>query len=180
MSHPSDPTREGLAALRVIYEAIGERTNAIAHASPDWPCRRGCDDCCRNLARAPELAAAEWEYLWPAYLQLDARTRARVRADVNRLHATSNSDAQHVSCPLLDQKSGLCRVYERRPAACRMYGFYVARDGGQYCSVIHERERAGLTHDVVWGNHDALESALRRALGPPIPMWEWFQRHPED
>lgn len=177
---PAIPLRAKPVSLRLLHEEVDARSGAIARAHPDWPCRRGCDHCCRSLPRAPELTVAEWEHLWVAFQQLDALTRSQVRKRLKELRAHVEQGVTPVTCPLLDSDPGVCLVYSHRPAACRMYGFYISRGEGQYCARVHERVQAGLTEDVVWGNHDAVENALRCAFGPTVSMPEWFDLHTED
>ncbi|WP_428261984.1 YkgJ family cysteine cluster protein [Haliangium sp.] len=162
-------------SLTVIYDQIEARTGAVVAADPAWPCRKGCDACCRRLARAPELSAAEWRYLWRGYGELPATVRAEVRARVMALAGHEG----HVVCPLLDRAAGACLVYAHRPAACRMYGFYLSRGEGRYCGDIEARVEAGGCEQVVWGNHDAVDDRLRRRFGPPISMLDWFSDMPD-
>lgn len=166
-----------MRTLAVIYERIEARAREVAAAREDWPCRRGCDECCRRLAAPPEATRAEWERVWAAYLRLDERTRAAVRERVEALKQSERTaassgatDARYV-CPLLDPAEGACLVYADRPAACRMYGFFVARDGGRYCGRI---ETFAPRLDVVWGNHEGVEHDLRRLSGPPVSILDWF------
>ena len=160
--------------LRVIYDRIGARTTAISAEHPEWPCRKGCDSCCRRLARAPEATRAEWRALWPEYLRLPADVRRTIRARVSALAEPGTPVERNVTCPLLDREAGACLVYAARPAACRAYGFYLSRGEGLYCDQVNDRVRGGLCDDVVWGNHDALTNDLERAFGPPISMIDWF------
>lgn len=44
--------------------------------------------------------------------------------------------------------------------ACRSYGYYVQRELGLDCHDIETRVAAGTLADVVWGNHDAIDSRL--------------------
>lgn len=172
--------REDTRRLTVLYERIGERTAAIVDAQPSWPCRRGCDGCCHRLARPPELTRAEWAHLWEGFCRLDAGTRRRVRARVAALAGELARGARHFVCPLLARDTGACLVYAHRPAACRMYGFYVSRGDGRYCELIHARVEQGELEGVVWGNHDAVDAELARAFGAPVSIIDWFAGAPED
>lgn len=165
--------------LHVIYERISARSEAIAGARPAWPCRKGCDNCCRRLASAPELTAAEWEPLWRHVAALDAGARRAIRRGVEELARELAAGATQVTCPLLDREAGTCRVYAVRPAACRMYGFYVSRGDGMYCDRVQAGVDAGEYDDVVWGNHDAVDRDLERAFGPRVSLLDWLVAHPE-
>ena len=145
------------AALRVLQSV------------PDWPCRRGCDACCRTLARQPLLTGAEWDVLRPAIDQLAAPVRRLVLERCRGLAA----QPRPIVCPFLDPDHGECLVYDSRPIACRTYGFYVGRDGGQYCRQIEERAGRGEFAGIVWGNHESMEAALD-ALGPRHPLTHWL------
>lgn len=156
----------GLAALHTDIET---RVQAIADGHPDWPCRKGCDGCCRRLAEPPRLAAAEWELLREGLAALPAellQAISRAVADLAEL-------PRPLVCPLLDGESGACRVYAHRPVACRSYGFYVQRGLGLYCREIEGRVEAGEWLDVVWGNHDGIDRRLA-GLGESRDLAEWF------
>ena len=135
--------------LRVLHESIAARTGAIERSHGSWPCRKGCDACCTRLAAVPELTAAEWDLLRPVAEALPAHVHARIEA--------LEGAVRPVACPFLE--AGACLVYEARPVACRTYGFYVDRDGGQYCGLVE-----ALNADVIWGNGAAVEAELS-ALG---------------
>lgn len=162
-------------SLAVIYDDIAARAGAIASAHGAWPCRRGCDDCCRALAAPPTATRAEWERLWPAFLALPPEQRAEIRARVSALAQAPRE--QPSVCPLLDRHTGACLVYADRPAACRTYGFYAARDGGRWC---HRIETIATTDPtLVWGNHAAVDRDLETLSGAPIDLTAWFAAHPE-
>jgi Fe-S-cluster containining protein len=173
--------REGARRrLAVLHDRIAERTATILEAQPSWPCRKGCDTCCHRLARPPELTHAEWAELWQGFLALEPETRRQVRARVTALAEDVARGARHFVCPLLARESGACLVYAHRPAACRMYGFYVSRGEGRYCDLIHDRVSRGDLDGVVWGNHDAVDLELAQAFGAPLSIVEWFERAPHD
>ena len=48
-------------------------------ARPDWPCKRGCDDCCRSLASPMRISRAEWERIEHVL----GNNRARVEAHID-------------------------------------------------------------------------------------------------
>ncbi len=104
---------------------------------------------------------------------------------------------------MLDREAGACLVYERRPGACRTYGFYVERGVGLHCAMITEAVDARPAGDVtqaldaapdaaeppvVWGNAESVDTALMQveteagyvlarspiALSEPRPLTEWF------
>lgn len=146
--------------LRILHEEIDARARGVTGGAGEWPCRKGCDACCRSLAAVPSLTAPEWELLSAAIAQLPPGVRRGVEERARNL-----SGARPVVCPLLDAAAGACLVYEARPVACRTYGFYVDRDAGLYCSTIRDRVDAGACANVVWGNNAAIETRLD-ALGP--------------
>lgn len=108
------------------------------------------------------LSRPEWERLAAYVTKLDVETRSTF---------ASRIDEQRV-CALLDRATGACSVYPVRPIACRSYGFYLARDGGRWCSAVEQTE--GLTDAVVLGNHDALDRELS-ALGETRTLAEWWR-----
>ena len=167
--------------LLAIYDDIGRRAHLTSEGHAWWPCRRGCDTCCHRLAEVPRLVRAEWELLREG---LDALP-SDVRADVDRrIAALATLEQQgmlprHVVCPMLDETEGACRVYARRPGACRTYGFYVERGIGLHCDMITEAVAARPRDEapVVWGNAESVDYALAR-LGDeacegasPLTVW---------
>ena len=52
-----------LNLLNHLHSDIADRVRAISEDNLDWPCRRGCDGCCRRLAEIPQLTMAEWNLL---------------------------------------------------------------------------------------------------------------------
>jgi uncharacterized protein len=136
--------------LRVIRDEIAVRCASTEASQPDWPCKAGCDDCCRSLAAVPEISQAEWEALELALSSLGEDERAAVERAVEARRQAGST--RPIVCPLLGDK-GLCRVYEARPLACRTYGFYADHEGVLGCHRILARAEDA---EVVWGNHEAL------------------------
>jgi uncharacterized protein len=151
-----------MVKLPVLLDRVAETSARVMGERPQWPCRRGCDDCCRALAEPMRLSRAEWELLRPVLDGLESSTREAIAA---RLGDTR-------TCAMLDRHSGACLVYEGRPIACRAYGFHVGRDGGRWCSILEKLPE--LTSAVMLGNHDLLERDLD-ALGDTRTLSEWFR-----
>jgi Fe-S-cluster containining protein len=152
-----------MTRLYQIEEAVHVRVQAIVKSNPDWPCRKGCDDCCRSLASLPRVTPPEWERIAAAVEALPPDTAALVRGRIR----DASQGSRPFTCPMLDTGSGSCLIYEARPIACRAYGFYAEREYVLGCNRIeaigHE------SRDVVWGNHAALEEDLR-SLGPTLEL----------
>jgi Fe-S-cluster containining protein len=161
--------------LEDLYRRIDERVSPITSAHAWWPCRKGCDHCCRHLAAPLPVTRLEWTYLWEGFQGLSPEVRAEVRARVEELKGTQRP----YTCPLLDRESGGCRVYAHRPMACRTYGFYVSRGGtGNWCHFILELlERHG-DGDILWGNQEAMEDTLAGLSGEALSLFEWFAAAP--
>jgi uncharacterized protein len=155
-----------MTPIEQIHRDVEARVEAIAAAS-NWPCRKGCDECCRRLARAPEVSEDEWRLLEAAIAELPPDRGAEIR---RRIRASAGQ-SRPVVCPLLDEANGACLVYAARPVACRSYGFYAERDQVLGCARIEAISRERI--DVVWGNHQSLEQRLA-ALGPAKPLSEWL------
>ncbi|AUX21462.1 hypothetical protein SOCEGT47_019460 [Sorangium cellulosum] len=165
-------TDDGGDALASLDAEIAARAEATAEAAGGWPCRAGCDLCCRRLARPPQLTRLEWARLRAAIDGLPASVRAEVRARMAAMPA-----AGPLVCPLLDDEHGRCRVYEARPIACRTYGFYVRREHDLVCDEV-ERHAAG--RPVVWGNHASIDVRLERLAGAPRPLGAWLRDDERD
>ncbi len=149
-----------MTRLYQIQEQVRTRTQEIAAAHGNWPCHKGCDDCCRHLASVPRVTHDEWLLIESA---LNRELRARIR--------DSAQQVRPVVCPLLDEDSGACLIYKVRPVACRSYGFYAERDKVLGCHRIETLAQEA--SDVIWGNHEPLEDRLDR-LGPALELFEWL------
>lgn len=157
-----------MTPLYQIQDDVRLRTEAIAAVHGNWPCRKGCDDCCRHLAAAPRVTREEWRLVADAIGALSPDAADTVRQCIR----DSAGATRPVICPLLDRSSGTCLVYEARPVACRAYGFYAERRDVVGCSRIEwvARESA----DIVWGNHAALEHRLQQ-LGSSAELSMWLK-----
>jgi Fe-S-cluster containining protein len=157
-----------LTRLYQIQEEIRGRVEAIASSHEYWPCRRGCDECCRRLAAAPRVARAEWERIAGAIerLPVDAADAAR-----HRIRESAGA-SRPVVCPLLAVDTGSCLIYEARPLACRAYGFYAERQYVLGCSRIEAI--AEQSPNVVWGNHVTLEERASE-LGQAVELSLWLE-----
>ena len=167
--------------LLAIYDDVERRTRATGDAHAWWPCRRGCDTCCRRLADVPRVVRAEWELLQEGLEALAPDVRAGVVGRIEELGARGREGKlpRHVTCPMLDEAEGACRVYAHRPGACRTYGFYVERGLGLHCELVTEavaeREESGAP--VMWGNQEGVDYALARLAGEvetPLPLTAWL------
>ncbi len=154
-----------------LHAAIDTRVQSIRNSVADWPCAMGCDACCHRLAEIPALTEAEWVLLCEGLSALAPEQLGRIGRE---MAALENQSSRPFVCPFLDRSSGACPVYAQRPVACRTYGFYVQRDRGLYCREIESRESQGSLAEVMWGNHDAVDTCLS-GLGKARPLTEWFR-----
>ena len=166
--------------LLAIYEDVERRTRATSETHAWWPCRRGCDTCCRRLADVPQLVRAEWALLEEGLAALAPDVRAEVAARIERL--ADEPPRGPITCPMLDEEEGACLVYAHRPGACRTYGFYVERELGLHCALVTdavaEHEQRDATEPVVWGNQSGVDYALARlaeADPAPLPLTAWLR-----
>lgn len=164
--------------LEIIYLEIADRTGAIKAARPRWPCRRGCDLCCRRLPCPPEVTAVEWDRLYAGFRQLPASTQTAVAQKIRAL-PDKTVPGQYLTCPFLDEAAAACLVYKHRPVACRSYGFYVSRRSNQWCGQIEEMVNEGLAAGITLGNHQALTRRMTKQFGPVKSITTWFtgERH---
>ena len=156
-----------MTRLLEIQDTVHQRTAEITSSRKDWPCRKGCDDCCRNLAAVPRVTAEEWRLIAAELVALPSEIADAARRRIQ----DSVAAVRPIVCPLLDTASGTCLVYQARPIACRAYGFYAERKFVLGCHRIESL--AQQSPDVVWGNHAALEEQLR-SIGPDRSFAEWL------
>lgn len=142
------------------YEALVAQVDAaFARVSEQYPecvcCRRGCADCCHALFDLSLIEAlfvnhhfrqvytgAEREALLETANRIDrevARIKRRAARELEEGRAEEavleELAALRVRCPLLDEQD-LCRLYDRRPVTCRLYGIPTAiRGRGHTCGL---------------------------------------------
>ena len=127
------------------------------------------------------MVRTEWELLREGLDALAPDIREEVDARIADLASAEREGRlpQHITCPMLDEAEGACRVYAHRPAACRTYGFYVERGIGLHCEMITDAvaARPELEDAVVWGNGESVDYALARLAPPateaPLPLTAW-------
>lgn len=159
-----------MTPLQVLHERITARTEAIVDSCGTWPCNAGCDGCCRSLADVPRMTEPEWDLLREAISALPEEARSGVLGRAGALVVSKRP----IVCPLLNQESGWCLVYDARPVACRTYGFYRERDQGLYCGMIRDRVDSGELEHVVWGNQATISRA-QEDLGPERDLLSWLR-----
>ena len=157
-------------ALSELHNDIAARVKNISDKHLDWLCRLGCDGCCRRLAEIPRLTTEEWEWLKIGLTALPAKQLQDIKLGIAAL---AQQSSRPITCPMLDQVQGACRVYEHRPVACRTYGFYVQRELGLYCKDIETRVAEGEYTEVVWGNQDTIDRRLN-GLSESRDLVAWF------
>ncbi len=153
--------------LHVIQDDVRLRVEDIEASHGSWPCRKGCDDCCRRLASVPTVTEPEWRAIAEAMESLPKDTLDVIRKRIQDSALLSRP----IVCPMLDTSSGACLVYEARPVACRAYGFYVERNDVLGCTRIEAIGRDST--QVIWGNHVALEERVS-TLGPASELHVWL------
>jgi Fe-S-cluster containining protein len=151
-----------------IQRQVELRVQTTAAAHGNWPCRKGCDECCRRLAAEPRVTREEWDLIARAIDELPAEIADAARRRIRE----SAGKARPVVCPLLDAGSGSCLVYAARPVACRVYGFYAERGDVLGCGRIESLARE--SPDVVWGNHATLEERIGE-LGAAAELSIWLE-----
>ncbi len=158
--------------LSALDQRIETRVRAIHRAHAWWPCRRGCDACCRSLGEMPHATRAEWDRLGQGLLALPDSVREEIGSRVLALAAAPR--AQPVGCPFLDRAQGACLVYPHRLLACRAYGYCVSREDGRWCAPLQD-ELTARNELVMFGNFDAIMDQARAQGGTSISLLEWWQ-----
>lgn len=138
------------ALIQIVDSALAEATRK----SGKWlACRPGCTHCCVGVFAINQLDALR---LRKGLSDLEARApqravgiRERARESITRLAPEfpgnsmtgvldEGSDAEErfagfandEVCPVLDQKTGMCELYESRPMTCRVFGPPVRSEDG--------------------------------------------------
>lgn len=161
--------------LNEVYKQIEARVAQAHRTHPIWPCKKGCDACCRQLANPPEFTAVEWHHLYQGIQTLPKAIQFEISQKIVALAHRDEAEQSFVVCPLLDEEKGSCRVYTHRPAACRMYGFYVSRHNNQWCQLIEDLYQAGDLEGAMLGNHTAMKRFIRQKFGDARSIVDWWQ-----
>lgn len=158
--------------LQALDQRIATRMQALAATHEWWPCHRGCDRCCRQLARPLELTAAEWSRLDEAIATLPATIQTEITGKIRILlrQIAEGTLPQSVVCPYLNEQEGICQVYESRPIACRTYGFFVSRHDNQYCQIIETEVNSRGDANITWGYVESIQQELQQISGDVIPF----------
>jgi uncharacterized protein len=156
-------------ALPLLDAEIDARVSSLRDAHAYWPCKEGCDLCCRSLPHLPTISKVEWLRLSTAIEALPLEVRDAVYERARLAPATGP-----LTCPLLERERGACLVYDARPIACRTYGYYAERDAGLHCErVTAAISEHGESEAIVWGNGEAIATAMR-SHGEPVSLAEWM------
>lgn len=166
-----EPMNDPDSILIAIFNDIDHRVNEITQAQPAWPCQRGCDLCCHRLPLLPEITSAEWDLLLEGFQQLPIPTQETVRKRLTRAEPQDG----FFTCPLLNKEKGECLVYVYRPAACRMFGFYVTRSGNRWCGMIQKRYEDGFAEGIMLGNQQSVDRMLMENFGETKSIAVWFE-----
>ena len=140
----SEQIEVAIATVRQVYRQLAER-----------PVERNCTrlkECChfKLTGRTPYLTSGE------------ALLAAQAFKATGRKTLPANSSGV---CPMLDNNSGNCLIYEARPFGCRTH--FCAAAGGPYArrevvDLIHRLEK--VDHDLGGNGASTLPHALEKAL----------------
>ncbi len=158
--------------LQALDHQIQAKMQTLTTTHDWWPCRRGCDACCRQIAQPPALSSLEWERLDAAVAALPTAIQTAINQRLQALLSQIEAGTQNASvvCPYLDPTAAACHIYAARPIACRTYGFFVSRHDNEFCQLIAAAVADHHEAEIVWGNGAAIAHELQRLSGPAIPF----------
>lgn len=122
MSHPIlDTVSQTMATL---YEDMDQAYVQAADAM-GLSCAGCTDNCCQSYFQ--HHTHAEWLYFWEGFSRLPGAERARYheRATsyvVKSRDALGSGKVPRELCPVIDEKTGRCGMYEHRLMICRLHG----------------------------------------------------------
>ncbi len=100
------------------YRALAKKIDThILHLEKRYPddiaCKKGCDDCCKNLTLFP----VEAFYLSTAFVKIPKPSQGQVIQKIEHQDGT---------CPLLI--GNVCMLYDARPIICRTHGYPITME----------------------------------------------------
>lgn len=108
------------------------KIDVLLRRLPKFKCKEGCYDCCGPVI----LSRLEYERC----IQASGRTAEDVKKQMQ-----DNLANGIYACPLLDNETKKCSVYEVRPAICRLFGVV---KGELLCPHGHAPEKVLLLSDA--------------------------------
>lgn len=163
----SEP-RDRDTAVKLSVRAAQRADRTFLPVLGSVACGPGCSFCCRGVpvhVTAPEaltIARAFRETLSKEHVAIILE-RVRQHAHAIRSMTLAERRRARTPCPMLDEASGRCAIYDARPMRCRAHHSLSATE----CQTACERpdESIGITRypDVI-NAHEAMMLGQRRAL----------------
>ena len=174
-----------------LLDELDDGFATVRHrAGANLACAEGCSDCCIGPFPVTRL---DVQRLRRAMLDADETVAQLTRSDARRALDTMregfpgdidsgrlNDDKaaldaffeKHADlvCPVLDTKTGSCRLYAARPISCRTYGPPIAfeRQPAPHCTLCFREASSAEIETCRWSPDPAdREQALLRELGVP-------------
>lgn len=110
------------------------------NAGVETACRAGCSWCCRG--NVPPVSRAEQTLLLEGLAGLSEEVLEAAKQKAREIAAAGLDDGPQMTtgnraCPLLDEATDQCRVYQFRPLACRLFGATTIEPGWYFgCDAI--------------------------------------------
>lgn len=132
----------------VAVDMLVRRARDAGHTIP---CKRGCSNCCYDIAivthlemppiieRLRKMGPLELHFIALAIDEWFQRAKAGGINPFNCEPEVQTYFQAKLACPLLNRSTGECRIYDERPVACR--GHYVVDETPDACA-----ERANRPH----------------------------------
>lgn len=131
-----------------IIDALVERERKTNPNSRRIKCRGGCSTCCYIKVSATE---EEGRLLAP-YVPDDAREKLERQAKMQTVTDWGRLSDADAACVFLDRPTGMCKVYEKRPAVCRLA---YSLTGPSTCG----RKPVGKNTAMIWFRAEAVVAA---------------------
>lgn len=136
--------REHLNYLLLLYSAADENIEKTRSLYPDWPCKKGCSECCTY---SPVIVTGiEWLVIYEYLIDLSKEkqnevlirfgntfgdilqsmpkeflTKESAFRKIRRKKERFIAKLKNVPCPFLESDNS-CLIYTVRPLSCRLFG----------------------------------------------------------
>lgn len=172
----AESAHPALAIGQTLHQAMDQMTKA---SRKHWDCKSGCSMCCSE-----PVTISEPEAIYMARILRDSISEAEIGSAIDALRTHTDRTAgipdrvtwhrARIRCPFLHDTSGVCTIYEARPANCRAHNSLSVSDCEKQVEDPHMNVRTDVAAYLAYGS---LMNGIRDAVyerGGKLRMLEFI------